>query len=38
MLLDVMTEKDIEEYVYKKYKKMVEEDLKKAKEQRKTIQ
>lgn len=37
MLLDVMTEKDIEEYVYKKYKKMVEEDLKKAKEQRKTI-
>lgn len=32
MLLDVMTEKDIEEYVYKKYKKMVEEDLKKAKE------
>ena len=35
MLLDVMTEKDIEEYVYKKYKKMVEEDLKKAKETKK---
>ena len=27
MLLDCMTEKDIEEYVYKKYKTMVEEDL-----------
>lgn len=27
MLLDCMTEKDIEEYVYKKYKAMVEEDL-----------
>ena len=27
MLLDCMTEKDIEDYVYKKYKKMVEEDL-----------
>lgn len=27
MLLDCMTEKDIEEYVYKKYKIMVEEDL-----------
>ena len=35
MLLDVMTEKDIEEYVYKKYKNMVEEDLKKAKETKK---
>ena len=35
MLLDVMTEKDIEEYVYKKYKKMGEEDLKKAKETKK---
>lgn len=32
MLLDVMTEKDIEEYVYKKYKNMVEDDLRKAKE------
>lgn len=28
MLLDVMEEKDIEEYVYKKYKKMVENDMK----------
>ena len=27
MLLDCMTEKDIEDYVYKKYKAMVEEDL-----------
>lgn len=27
MLLDCMTEKDIEEYVYKKYKRMIEEDL-----------
>ena len=27
MLLDCMTEKDIEEYVYKKYKVMVEEEL-----------
>lgn len=27
MLLDCMTEKDIEEYVYKKYKVMVEDDL-----------
>ena len=27
MLLDCMTEKDIEDYVYKKYKKMVEEEL-----------
>lgn len=27
MLLDCMTEKDIEEYIYKKYKDMVEEDL-----------
>lgn len=27
MLLDCMTEKDIEEYVYKKYKAMVEEEL-----------
>ena len=27
MLLDCMTEKDIEEYVYKKHKKNVEEDL-----------
>jgi len=27
MLLDCMTEKDIEEYVYKKYKAMVQEDL-----------
>lgn len=27
MLLDCMTEKDIEEYIYKKYKAMVEEDL-----------
>ena len=35
MLLDVMTEKDIEEYVYKKYKQMVEDDIKKAKETKK---
>lgn len=27
MLLDCMTEKDIEEYVYKKYKEMMEEEL-----------
>lgn len=27
MLLDCMTEKDIEEYVYKKYKAMVEGEL-----------
>ena len=27
MLLDCMTEKDIEDYVYKKYKAMVEEEL-----------
>lgn len=27
MLLDCMTEKDVEEYVYKYYKKLVEEDL-----------
>ncbi|MBR1532942.1 MAG: hypothetical protein IJ639_01135 [Ruminococcus sp.] len=27
MLLDCMTEKDIEEYVYKKYKRIAEEDL-----------
>lgn len=27
MLLDCMTEKDIEEYIYKKYKAMVEEEL-----------
>ena len=27
MLLDCMTEKDIEEYVYKKYKAMVEAEL-----------
>lgn len=27
MLLDCMTEKDIEEYVYKKYKAMIEEDI-----------
>lgn len=27
MLLDCMTEKDIEEYVYKKYKKIVQQDL-----------
>ncbi len=30
MLLDCMTEKDIEEYVYKKYKTMVEEELAKG--------
>lgn len=35
MLLDVMEEKDIEEYVYKKYKQMVETDIIKAKETKK---
>ncbi|MCB7553354.1 hypothetical protein LI033_02295 [bacterium TM223] len=36
MLLDVMTEKDIEGYVYKKYKNMVETDLKKDKAAKKS--
>lgn len=36
MLLDVMTEKDIEGYVYKKYKNMVETGLKKDKAAKKS--